>query len=76
MTWQKEVQDGTICFLLKDEVPKAIPNARILVYEYDSNPAFDKGREGFAHQATDLLEGVQIEREDVRNLSSSAEARN
>lgn len=47
---------------LRDELPKTIPNARIFLYQYDSNPAFGNSRERFVHQANDLLERMHIKR--------------
>ena len=64
-TWQKQKLDGTKAFWLQDELPKSAPYARVLIYEYDSSPAFGKDKERFVHQATDLLEFLWIDREKV-----------
>ncbi|KAE8440424.1 hypothetical protein EG329_008005 [Mollisiaceae sp. DMI_Dod_QoI] len=63
-TWQKLKKDGTTSFWLQDELKSQIPNARVIVYEYDSNPAFGKGKERFVHQANNLLENLRIDREE------------
>ena len=65
-TWRKpKGPSGTLW--LQDNLPYAIPNARIFLYEYESSPAFGSTKERFVHQANDLLENIRIERRKVRH---------
>lgn len=50
---------------LRDYLPKSTPNARILIYEYNSNPVFATSKERFVHHANDLLERLHIARDMV-----------
>ena len=60
-TWRKpKGENGGLW--LRDELPKAIPNARIFLYQYDSSPAFGTSKDRFVHQANDLLERVHVKR--------------
>ena len=64
-TWRKpKGNDGKLW--LRDYLPKDVPNARIFLYKYNSNPVFGATKERFVHQANDLLEGIHIERIEVR----------
>jgi hypothetical protein len=50
---------------LRDALPKSQPSARVLLYSYNSSPAFgnDKGR--FIDQANSLLECLRLIRRKV-----------
>ena len=50
---------------LRDYLPQTTPNARMLIYEYNSNPVFATSKERFVHQANDLLERLRIARDMV-----------
>lgn len=60
-TWRKPKGEGGGLWL-RDELPKAIPDARIFLYQYDSSPAFGTSKDLFVHQANDMLERVHVKR--------------
>ncbi|RDL31471.1 uncharacterized protein BP5553_09680 [Venustampulla echinocandica] len=47
---------------LRDSLPLSQPNARILLYAYESSPAFGTDKERFVHQANSLLECLRLKR--------------
>lgn len=65
-TWRKPQGEGGTLWL-RDPLSSTLPRARILLYEYNSSPAFGSSKEQFVHQANDLLENVRIERRKVSN---------
>ena len=63
-TWRKpKTAEGMLW--LRDCLPQTTPKARILIYEYNSNPVFATSKERFVHQANDLLERLHIARDMV-----------
>jgi hypothetical protein len=50
---------------LRDSLPHSQPNARILLYAYESSPAFGIDKERFKHQANSLLECLRLVRRNV-----------
>ena len=63
-TWRKPQGAGGNLWL-RDNLPQAIPNARVFLYEYESSTAFGSTKERFVYQANDLLENLRIERRKV-----------
>lgn len=61
-TWSKPPEDGGKLWL-RDELPKTVPNARVMIYKYNSNPTFSASKERFVHQANDLLERLWARRQ-------------
>lgn len=63
-TWRKPKTASGMLWL-RDYLPQTTPNARILIYEYNSNPVFATSKERFVHHANDLLERLHIARDKV-----------
>ena len=61
-TWQKPVGDNGR-FWLRDDLPGAIPQARIFLYEYDSIQAFEK-HDHFISTSNGLLELIRSDRQE------------
>lgn len=73
-TWRKpKGEKGKLW--LRDYLPQEVPNARIWIFKYNSNPAFSASKERFVTEANGLLEDVYNEREDVRSFLQPARAR-
>ncbi|KAL0932402.1 NB-ARC domain-containing protein [Colletotrichum truncatum] len=47
---------------LRDDLPKHVPGARILLYQYNSSPVYGRDRSTFIDKANELLEDVRIAR--------------
>jgi hypothetical protein len=58
-TWE-EKKSGNLW--LRDQLPSEQPEARTMLYEYNSSPAFSVDKERFIFQANDLLEDLRLER--------------
>jgi hypothetical protein len=71
-TWRKPQEDGGNVWL-RDNFPKAQPNARIFFYEYNSSPVFGSDKDSFVHEANELLENILQERWQMVTLSRSFE---
>ena len=64
-TWRKPASDSGR-FWLRDDLPAAIPQARIFLYQYDSIKAIETNR-SFVSAANDLLESIRsVRQEDPR----------
>jgi len=50
---------------LRDDLPQHLPNSRIFLYEYNSTVVYGKDRDTFIGKASELLEAIRIEREDI-----------
>lgn len=50
---------------LKDFLPSRLPTARVMIFGYNSNVAFNTSIDGVREQAAILLERLELEREDV-----------
>jgi hypothetical protein len=59
-TWEK---NGNLW--LRDEFKNVFPRARILLYGYNSSPAFGSNKERFIYEANELLERLRIQRRKV-----------
>ena len=66
-TWRKPAGDNGR-FWLRDDLPGAIPKARIFLYEYDGIQAFEK-KGHFVSAGNDLLESVRDVRHEDPNGS-------
>ncbi|KAL4790496.1 hypothetical protein BDV19DRAFT_372146 [Aspergillus venezuelensis] len=60
-TWRKPL-DNKGCLWLRDCFPKAQPNARIYLYEYNSSPVFGSAKDSFVGEANQLLDEIYGER--------------
>ncbi|KAL4964039.1 uncharacterized protein BDV14DRAFT_209586 [Aspergillus stella-maris] len=60
-TWRKPL-DNKGCLWLRDCFPKAQPNARIYLYEYNSSPVFGSAKDSFVREANQLLDEIYGER--------------
>ena len=52
---------------LKDFLPRQLPNARIFLFGYNSNVAFETSIAGVREQATNLLNRLWLKRKDITN---------
>ena len=50
---------------LRDRLPRRQPNARILLYDYNSSPVFGSSQGRFIDEATQFLECLHLERSKV-----------
>ncbi|EXF76156.1 hypothetical protein CFIO01_03549 [Colletotrichum fioriniae PJ7] len=50
---------------LRDDLPNDMPNARVLLYKYDSVPALASTKQCLTHEATDLLNCIEVERDQA-----------
>ncbi|KAI1206730.1 uncharacterized protein F4807DRAFT_453276 [Annulohypoxylon truncatum] len=50
---------------LRYELPRYLPDSRIYLYAYDAATAYGKDRDTFASKASELLEAIQLERDDI-----------
>lgn len=50
---------------LRDDLPQHLPESRIFLYEYNSTAVYGKDRDSFIGKASELLEAIRIEREDM-----------
>ena len=65
-TWRKP--SGTQGRLwLRDDLPQYLPEPRIFLYEYNSTAVYGKDRDTFIGKASELLEAIRIEREDIES---------
>jgi hypothetical protein len=69
-TWRKpEGEKGHLW--LRDTFPRAQPDARVLLYSYNSAPVFGESKERFVHEANSLLERLSLTRREVNFLVMS-----
>ncbi|KAH8682825.1 hypothetical protein BGZ60DRAFT_398796 [Tricladium varicosporioides] len=61
-TWTKK-RGGSNRIWLQDDLPRDMPDARVLLYEYDSFPVLTSTKTRFVHQASDLLYCLDMERD-------------
>lgn len=61
-TWTKELQDGSRVMWLKDLLPKDLPSARILTFEYDSKWLNDPSHVSLRDCADRLIESIMWDR--------------
>ncbi len=52
---------------LRDDLPQCLPESRIFLYEYDSTAVYGTDRDTFIGKASELLEDIRIEREDIES---------
>jgi hypothetical protein len=52
---------------LKDFLPKSLPHARVLLFGYNANIAFETAAAGVREQAVNLLNHIASERTDVKD---------
>jgi len=52
---------------LRDDLPRHLPDTRILLYEYNSTAVYGKDRDTFIGKANDLLEAIRIERDGTES---------
>ena len=50
---------------LRDDLPQHVPESRIFLYEYNSTAVYGKDRSTFIDKASELLEAIRVERDDV-----------
>ncbi|KAF4240075.1 hypothetical protein CNMCM8980_005445 [Aspergillus fumigatiaffinis] len=63
-TWRKPSGNNGRLWL-RDDLPKALPESRIFLCEYDSTVAYDRDRSSFLDKANALLEAITIKRRDA-----------
>jgi hypothetical protein len=68
LTWQDK-KSGHLW--LQQSLPKSQPNARVLLYSYESSPVFGASQERFIYQANSLLECLRLVRLKVAYSLSS-----
>jgi hypothetical protein len=52
---------------LRDDLPQHLPESRIFLYEYNSTAVYGKDRDTFIGKASELLEAIRLEREDIES---------
>ena len=65
-TWQDKTSGS---LWLRDRMPRKQPNARILLYEYNSSPVFGSSQDRFLYEADSLLERLRLKRKQVSQHS-------
>ncbi|KAK1530190.1 uncharacterized protein CCOS01_05293 [Colletotrichum costaricense] len=50
---------------LRDDLPNDMPNARVLLYKYDSVPVLASTKQRLTHEATELLNCIEVERDQA-----------
>jgi hypothetical protein len=63
-TWRKPSGNNGRLWL-RDDLPKALPESRIFLCEYDSTVAYGRDRSSFLDKANALLEAITIKRRDA-----------
>lgn len=65
-TWRKPPGPAGRLWLC-DDLPQHFPETRIFLYEYNSTAVYGKDRDTFIGKASELLEAIRIEREDIES---------
>lgn len=63
-TWRKPSGEKGRLWL-RDDLPEALPEARIYLYEYDSTAVYGKDRGTFIDKANALLEAITLKRQNA-----------
>jgi len=75
-TWTADDKNKTIWLSDPNFLPKHLPNARVLLFGYNSNVAFSTSTTGVMEQAANLLDHLERERSVCTFLLSFAEDQN
>lgn len=62
-TWRVPAGEEGVLWL-RDILPEKVPQARIFLYKYDASAAYSKSQGTFIDKANELLDSIQIKRED------------
>ncbi|KAF7173966.1 hypothetical protein CNMCM6106_008069 [Aspergillus hiratsukae] len=63
-TWRKPSGEKGRLWL-RDDLPKALPESRIFLYEYDSTAVYGKDKSTFMDKANNLLEWIRVKRQNA-----------
>ncbi|OAQ61390.1 ankyrin repeat domain-containing protein [Pochonia chlamydosporia 170] len=66
-TWTVHSDSDRGALWLRDFLPKQLPNARVMLFGYNSNVAFETSISGVREQASNLLNRLQLKRRDAAN---------
>lgn len=71
-TWQST--SGEEKLWLRDDLPSELPDVRVLIYEYNSDPLLSPTKQRLVNEASELLLRLDIKRSQVKWPQNSTRA--